>query len=91
MPRWRPKYKDEQQDNELGESPLEILRKRLYSFLNLRLGRPAAAVVLAIVAVWAGWDGISKLPGIDGGLIKSHELFPVPKAQGDRFAITVAT
>jgi hypothetical protein len=84
MPRSRPKCQDEQQDTKLEESPLEILRKRVFQFLNSRLGWPAAAFVVAIVIVWIGWDAVSKIPGIDWALVKGHELSPVPKARGDR-------
>jgi hypothetical protein len=74
MPRWRPKYKDEQQDGNPGESPLEILRKKIFQFLNSRLGWPTAASVVAIVVVWAGWDTVSKMPGIDWALTRGREM-----------------
>jgi hypothetical protein len=89
MPRSRPKCQDAKQDTKLEESPLEILRKKVFKYLNSRLGWPVAAVVVAAVGVWVGWDAVSKVPGIDWALMKGHELLPVPKARGDRFSIVI--
>jgi hypothetical protein len=65
----QPPNESEPKD-ELTESPLVILRKRVFRVLNARLGWPVAAFLMAIVVVWAGWEPISKMPGIDWALSK---------------------
>lgn len=38
MPRWQPKYKEELQAKQLGENPVEILRRKIFQILNSHLG-----------------------------------------------------
>ena len=84
----QPSNEHEPKD-ELTESPLDILRKRVFRVLNAYLGWPVAAFLVAIVVVWAGWETISKMPGIGWALSKSSQLVPLPKARGDRFSIDI--
>jgi tetratricopeptide (TPR) repeat protein len=89
MARWRPKHGDNQQNSGLGDSPLEHLRKRLFKFLNSRLGWPAGAALVAMGFGFVGWDTISKHPLVHWAVTKGREMLPVPKAQGDGFALVI--
>src|SRR5262249_45948922 len=71
------------------ENPLEILRKKVFRWVNTRLGWGLGAVLLAVFLFWIKWDSIEKLPGVGWVLTKVSELRSVPRAQGDRFSILV--
>src|SRR5262249_51326860 len=72
------------------ENPLEILREKVFRWVNTRLGWGLSAVLLVVLALWINWDSIEKLPGVSWVLTKVAELRSVPRAQGDKFSILVA-
>jgi len=90
MAPWKPRHAESRKDPEREENPLEILRKRIFRFLNTRLGWPLAALVMLGVVVWAEWDGISKMHGVSWVLAKAYEVWPLPRGRGDKFVIVLA-
>jgi hypothetical protein len=89
-PSERLQKKPESQGPAPDENPLEALKKWFYHFINTRPGWPMAAVLVAVIALWAGWDKVKELPGVAPLLSKAAELRGLPRAQGDRFAIVIA-
>jgi tetratricopeptide (TPR) repeat protein len=76
------------------DNPLEILRKKLFRWLNNRLGGTSGALLVAIFAaafaLWVNWGGVTRLPGMNWVLTQSQELRSMPHAKGDRFSIVIA-
>src|SRR5579871_1956249 len=89
MPRWQPKYRNDRPDDELKQSPLEILRKSAFQFLNERLGWRVAAVVVGLCLGCVGWGSLSQQPAIVWVLTRGHELLPLPQAREGRFSIVI--
>lgn len=77
-------------DPQAEESPLSIATKKLYQFLNTRLGWPLASLLVAGVLVWQGWGSITQAPGISQVLTYLRELAPLPQASPERFSIAIA-
>jgi hypothetical protein len=71
------------------DSPSDIARKKFYRWVNTRLGWPLAAL-LAVFALWVGWDKLEKLPGVAPALSRLAELRGISRASGDKFSILIA-
>ena len=89
-PSERLKKKPEEAGFKFDDSPLEILRKKFFRWINTRLGWGLGAALFAMMAIWTGWGAIENLPGVTAVLSRLGELRRMPRAQGDRFSILVA-
>ncbi|MGF6489144.1 tetratricopeptide repeat protein [Pseudomonas frederiksbergensis] len=77
-------------NSQAGENPLTIAIKKLYRFLNTRLGWPLAALLVAGVLAWQNWDKVTQAPGVREALTSLRELLPLPQANPERFSIAIA-
>ncbi len=89
-PSERLKKKPDEDGFKPDENPLEILRKKVFWWVNTRLGWGLGVVLLAAITLWIKWDAIEKLPGVSWVLTTVAELRSRPRAQGDKFSILVA-
>ena len=72
------------------DNPLEVLKKRVFGFLNSRLGWKLAALVIVVLTLWIEWDAVTRIPGVEWVLREVHDLHGLPQARADRFSIAIA-
>ena len=89
-PSKRLKKKSTNDDFKPEENPLEILKKKFFTWLNTWFGWKGGALLFAPFALWISWPWASKLPYMDVVTTQVRELRGVPRAQGDRFSILIA-
>ena len=74
---------------DLESDPRELLKKRLFKWLNTRFGIGLAALVLVPAFLWFGWDKVEKLPGVSSVVEKLTDFAPLPHATGNKFSLVI--
>ena len=74
---------------DLESDPRELLKKRLFKWLNTRFGIGFAVLVLVPAFLWFGWDKVEKLPGVSSVVEKLKDFAPLPHATGNKFSLVI--